>query len=251
MKVKAYWSIGLLFVFIAFLIAKLPAQQVLGRVDLGPNISLQQVSGTLWNGRVGRASIKGIPIDNFKWQLSPLALLVGNISAQINGGNMRDVDAVAIKGEISLSLFDFQPIRTDDLLLFLPTNRILALVELPVPVNAGGRFRLRFEALDFGPDCTTMTGFGDWLNASVEGTNGLISLDTFSAKLSCEDNQIVMQVNEPNMLGLSFVSRLTPDFKEFALEGRFKPDAALPREVHQAAQFFGAPGNDGYIAINL
>jgi general secretion pathway protein N len=38
---------------------------------------------------------------------------------------------------------------------------------------------------------------------------------------------------------------------QFKIEGRFKPEASLPKEVHQAAQFFGQADADGYFPIKF
>jgi general secretion pathway protein N len=38
---------------------------------------------------------------------------------------------------------------------------------------------------------------------------------------------------------------------KFKINGRFKPEASLPKEVHQAAQCFGKADTDGYYPIKF
>lgn len=60
-----------LFAYIIFLIARLPAEQVVARVNLPDNLRIQDVSGTIWQGQIGQMSIQGIPLRSVQWQLSP------------------------------------------------------------------------------------------------------------------------------------------------------------------------------------
>jgi len=52
------------------------------------------------------------------------------------------------------------------------------------------------------------------------------------------------------MLGLSRNARVS-GMRNISVTGRFKPDASLPEEVHQAAQFFGQQDAQGYREIKL
>ena len=127
---------------------------------------------------------------------------------------------------------------------------MLANVALPLPVKAGGRFRVIVNELDFDQQCETLDANGEWLNAQVAGTQGQIQLGSFGAILSCVDNIVVAQVAEPNMLGLSLNARVS-GVRNISVVGKFKPDASLPDEVHQAAQFFGQADAQGYREIKL
>ena len=96
-----------------------------------------------------------------------------------------------------------------------------------------------------------MSGTGDWLNATVAGTQGPIDFGTYSAKLRCEGDDIGISVSEPNLLGLSVDAIVAMNLKRINVEGKFKPDESLPEEVHQASRFFGQPDANGYIAVKL
>ncbi|WP_346993208.1 type II secretion system protein N [Alteromonas gracilis] len=83
------------------------------------------------------------------------------------------------------------------------------------------------------------------------GTQGPIDFGTYSASLRCEGEDIGITVSEPNLLSLSIDAVVAPSMKNVKVSGKFKPDESLPEEVHQASRLFGAPDNQGYIAIRL
>ncbi len=251
MKFRLGWLIAGILAFVFFLIAYLPASQVIGRVSLPANVAVSDVSGTLWEGRAQTIVVNGLPVYGTRWEVNPWALLIGQLSVTVKGGNFRDADAIAFEGPLRTSLFNLQHVESDGFLLFLPVDRVLAEVPLPLPVNAGGRFRVRLETLSFGPACDELRGFGDWLNATVAGTQGPIDFGNYTAELSCQADNIGIAVSEPNKLGLTMNAVIRPDFNVDSVEGRFKPDDDLPDEVHQAARFFGQPGPDGFYPIDL
>ncbi|RDV24871.1 type II secretion system protein N [Alteromonas aestuariivivens] len=251
MKLRLGWAAGTVAALIFFLLKYLPASQVLGRVDLPRNMAISGVSGTIWNGQAELVSVSGLSVTPLNWEIHPLALLVGRVSADIRGGNLRESGQVAFQGPLSISLFDLQSVKAEDFLLFLPVDRVLAKVRLPLPVNAGGRIRLKLDALEFGPECEQLIGSGDWLNATVAGTQGPIDFGSYNAQLTCSEGKIALQVKEPNKLGLTLNATVSADLADISAQGQFKLDPSLPREVHDAAMLFSRPEADGYTRFKL
>ena len=176
-----------------------------------------------------------------------LPLLLGEISADIKAGDIRDIDQISANGHVS---FAGQHLEVDNLLAYLPTNLVISLLPLPIPVQADGRFKVQLDEVDYKAGCQKLTGKGQWLNANFTGTTGVIDLGNFDADLSCENNSIVVDIKQPNSFGLSATATIPADMK-FKISGRFKPDPSLPQEVHQAAQFFGNPDAQGYYPIKF
>jgi len=251
MKSKVSWIIGGIIAFLLFAIAYMPAVHVIGRVALPNNVALSGVSGTLFSGKAQTVIVNGLPINNVKWELSALHLLMGKIKVDLKAGNIRDKNDIAFEGPITTGLFSQTTVNTENFTLYLPVDRVLAQVRLPLPVNAGGRFKVSLDDLTFGPACQSLSGTGDWLNATVAGTQGPIDFGTYSAKLRCEGDDIGIMVSEPNLLSLSMDAVIPITMKNISVSGKFKPSDSLPNEVHQAARLFGAPDNSGYIAIKL
>ncbi|NMH60780.1 type II secretion system protein N [Alteromonas ponticola] len=241
---------GVLF-FIICVIAYMPASQVVGRVDIPANIAIVGVSGTIWEGKAQQIVVQGMPINNVHWDLSAWSLVMGRIHADIVAGNMRDADEIAFKGPVNFSMFDLSNVKSEDASLYFPVDRVLAGVQLPLPVNAGGRFRVLVDELRFAPQCEKLKASGDWLNATVSGTQGPIDFGEYNARLACEGDGVSIIVEEPNQLGLTLHAKLNDKFELTSVEGQFKPAPSLPAEVSQAALLFGQPDADGYTRFSL
>ena len=251
MKLRIGWILGGPIAFLVFVIAYMPAIHVVGRLDLPKGVSINKVSGTIWSGKAQTLVVNGLPINNLKWSISPWSLFTGTLAGDITAGNIRNTDDIAFSGSLSTSLFNFNVLDAENVVVYLPVDRVLSQVKLPLPVNAGGRFKVNIQELAIGQTCQTLSGTGDWLNATVAGTQGPIDFGTYSAKLRCEGDDIGISVSEPNLLGLSVDAIVAMNLKRINVEGKFKPDESLPEEVHQASRFFGQPDANGYIAVKL
>jgi len=247
MKSALKWGSLCLVVYCVFLIVKLPAIQVLPLIQLPKGISVSGVSGTIWNGYSQRVQVNGLPISKVNWSLSFFPLLLGEISADIKAGNIRDIDQISAKGYVS---FSGQRLQVENLLAYIPTNLVISLLPLPIPVQADGRFKVELDEIDYAAGCQELTGKGQWLNANFRGSTGIIDLGNFNADLRCENGSVVVDVKQPNSFGLTAKATIPANMK-FKISGRFKPEANLPKEVHQAAKFFGNPDADGYYPIKF
>lgn len=241
------WGALCLIVYVGFLLVKLPASQLISRVQLPTGISIGGVSGTIWNGKALQVTAHGLPLNKFSWQLDALPLLWGTVSAHVKAGNMRTIDEISFKASVQLSQ---KRLSAKELQAYLPTNLLISLLPLPFPVHADGRFRVQIEELDYADGCQALNGKGQWLLAEVAGLQGQIVLGNFDAQLSCDKGDVLLEVKEPNSFGLSAIARI-PRTMQFSVEGKFKPEPNLPKEVQQAAQFFGKPDGQGYYPLKF
>ena len=251
MKAKIGWIIGGILVFLFFLIAYIPASQVTTRVSLPENVSLYGVSGTVWEGKAEQVIVDGLPVNNVRWDVHTLWLLIGDLHISLKGGNVRSADAISFSGPLTTGVFSTDRISVSNFSAYVPVDRVLAQVSLPLPVNASGRFKLTIQTLDYDGQCNELNGQGSWLNAAVAGTQGPIDFGSYDAALTCTDGKFIVNVEEPNKLGLSMQAQADAQFNDISVQGRFKPDADLPKEVHQAARFFGQPNSNGYTQFKL
>jgi len=81
-KFKIISIIVLLYLF--FLIINFPANIVLSTIDLPSNIKLTSVSGTIWSRKAQQFRYSGIGLGSVKWELHPLNLIMGELSAKIS-----------------------------------------------------------------------------------------------------------------------------------------------------------------------
>lgn len=241
------WGSLCLVVYFIFLIVKLPAVHVLSKIPLPQGVNVSGISGTIWHGHAKRAQVNGLPINDLNWSLSFFPLLLGEMSLDIKAGNIRQVDQISATGWIS---FSGQRLQAENILAYVPSNLVISLLPLPIPIQADGRFKVQLNEVDYETGCRTFSGKGQWLNANFSGATGVIELGNFDADLSCQDGNVVLNVKQPNSFGLTAKATI-PANMQFKIEGRFKPDPNLPKEVHQAAQFFGKTDADGYYPIKF
>ncbi|MCC2617043.1 type II secretion system protein N [Aestuariibacter halophilus] len=244
------WTVTAIAIYLIALLVTLPARQVLPHLPLPASVQVQGVSGTVWQGKAQQVWIDGLPIHGLEWQISPWHLLIGQARVSLKAGNARDSEEVSLSGPLAVPLWGEPAIEAESLELYLPTDLVIAKLPLPLPVNAGGRFKVSIDTLQYAGRCQQLQGKGQWLNASVAGTRGPIALGNFDAQLMCDDGSVMIGVRPPNEFGLTADATVSPEL-QFSVIGRFKPADNLPEEVHQAAAFFGKTDAEGYYAINF
>jgi len=136
----------------------LPARWVVGRIEPGLHgVRLQQVQGTLWNGRANEVvAANGKTLGQLSWQLSRRALL-GQLQLQLQlrgpalsfSGGMRKIDESrtewrGVNLQVDLAaLGDYVTFPQDKPLgeLQLSADRILLQGGWPLQMQAGGQWR--------------------------------------------------------------------------------------------------------------
>lgn len=254
LKMKPWkWVVLAIFTYLMLLIAYLPAAHVVAFVQKNnPQlpIIIGKTNGTVWSGSVEQVVSQGIVLKNLHWELSPWSLLIGRASIDLKGGDIRASEQAYIKGNLTTSLFKLANFKAHELKLFLPARSVMAQVPLPVPVAADGRFRVDIKTFEFDDACVDLDGKGSWLKGTVSGPSGVILFGNFDAILACEGDQFSLAIQPENKLNLDAKVLLSVDGK-YKIDGRFKPSDDMPKEVHQAASFFGGADNEGFRKINL
>lgn len=237
-----------LSLYLIFLVITLPASQIINRIALPPNISFAEPEGTIWNGRTSNLKYNGVLFNQISWEMAPLKLLLGRVELEVNvGSNRRNSQDIKIDGTVALGFSSFS---VNNLTINAPAERLIGYFPLPVPLEAEGRFNVDIKEAEFTQHCQTIDAIGKWNNASVSGMAGMIDMGNFIADISCQQPNILVSIKDANLLGIDAVATINPKFN-VSVQGRFKPDPSLPREVHQAAQFFGAPDGEGYFPLAL
>lgn len=70
--------------YLFFLITTLPASVVLSTINLPKNITLSSISGTIWSGKARQFHVSGIALGSVSWELHPLNLIIGELSADVS-----------------------------------------------------------------------------------------------------------------------------------------------------------------------
>jgi general secretion pathway protein N len=247
LKKRFQWALLAIVVYLVFLIVYLPAKQATSRLTLPNNTKVYGVSGSIWQGQAQRATVKGVELRTLEWSLNFLPLLTGRISADIEFGNIRETEQVSAKGQISIKGKAFD---ASDLILYVPVAQLISQFTLPFPADVGGRLKVELDDISYDQYCTALSGDAQWLNASVNTFNTAVELGTMSAKLNCETQQVTLDIQQPNVLGLAAKAKVDAKGK-FSINGKFKPDDSLPPQIKRAASIFGEPDSSGFYTLEL
>lgn len=236
--------------YLLFLVVLAPAAWWLKLLSLPAQVQLGPVSGTLWQGQVQAISLNGYLLPAVNWQLKPWAVLTGKLALTLDIGQIRQTALPYAKAELS---YGFSGLELGASQLRLPVEPIIPLLKLRLPfqVAASGNMLVNIEKFRIGqPWCAELTGKASWLDAKFQAPSGWIDLKALDAALSCQQGQLQLVTDANNPLALN-VTALIGEQGKYQLNGTMKPDASLPKEVHQAMQFVSAPDAEGRFTLKL
>ncbi|MEI5640340.1 MULTISPECIES: type II secretion system protein N [unclassified Pseudoalteromonas] len=241
-----------LIAFIIFSAFTMPAAVILQlfKGQLPANLQLGAVNGTVWQGQVSGVRFNNIQLNQVEWQLQPASLLGGNLAGRVKFGNARDSNEISGNARFSSNLFS-QSLRVSNASLRFSVEQAMEQVTLPLPVDAKGRVIVNVDNYQLGqPYCEDLQGEISSPNIDVKGMNGWFSIGDLSGQLDCKSGDIAVVVDPENRLGLQADATLAANF-QFRVAGNIKPEASLPKEVHDAVKFLGRPDSDGRYPVNL
>ncbi|MBU1617866.1 MAG: type II secretion system protein N [Gammaproteobacteria bacterium] len=236
--------------YLVFLVLLAPAAWWLKLVSLPAQVQLGPVTGTLWQGQVQAVSLNGYVLPQVNWQLKPWAFLMGKVALDLDIGQIRQTTLPYAKAQLS---YGFSGLQLQSSQLRLPVEPIVPLLKLRLPfqVAASGNMLLNIQDFSMGqPWCEQLAGKASWLEAKFQAPSGWIDLKAIDANLSCEQGQLQLVTEPGNPLALN-VTALIGEQGKYQLNGTMKPDASLPKEVHQAMQFVGQPDAEGRFTLKL
>lgn len=218
-------------VFVGVGIATLPASLLVGR--LPPDLKVEGVSGTVWNGGADAIRLRGKPLGGFNWNAEPAALLAGELAFQIEvtrpDGYIRGRIAATIGGaltgrdlELDLPLTALHPGSDQDWRGALHGTVQSVRLEQGWPVAVIGTFQ--------------MTGLTPPASDLPIGDYAL----EFDGRADTP-TQLVGRVRD---LAAPLVVRAQLVIKRdrsYTLEGDVKPRPDAPPDVTRAVTFLGSP----------
>ncbi|MBS3797234.1 type II secretion system protein N [Pseudoalteromonas sp. BDTF-M6] len=254
MSVKKISGLAVVFVvfLLVFAIALLPASVALEwfKKDLPPGLQLGPATGTIWQGQVHGVRYQGQYVSTVRWQVQPLALLQAKLNTDLVLGNKRNANELSAQGQLVYGLFN-KELQLHDAQARLSLEQVLQRVRLPIPTEAKGRVFVELDNYQLGePHCQALAGTISSADINVKGRNGWFSIGELEGELGCVNGAAKVTVTKENRLGLQ-VDAGFDERGQFSVNGFIKPDASLPKDVHDAVQFLGAQGADGRYRINF
>ncbi|ALS31637.1 general secretion pathway protein N [Pseudoalteromonas translucida KMM 520] len=245
-------SIVFLLSFIVFCIIKLPAAVAidLAKPYFPKQLEVGQSVGTIWQGQMMQVRYQGEQLNNVRWDVAGWALFTGKLNANVKFGDPRERSDISGYADVSFGLFNKQ-VKVTNGLVRSTVERAMQRIQLPLPVTAKGRVILELAEYTSGaPYCESLQGEIASPNIDVQGLNGWFNIGPLGGNLSCKSGDIAILIDPDNTLGLEADAILKANF-DFKVSGYVKPDATLPKDVHDAVKFLGRPDNQGRYPLNF
>lgn len=246
MKKSILWGCGLT-AYVVFAATLAPASLWLKLLPLPADVKLGAVSGTLWSGQIAGVQRAPLYFPELKWKLQLAPLWRGKVGVTVNGGELRDMELPYLQLAAELGL---GAITVRQSTLRLPIAGILPQLQLPMPVDASGALVLNIQQFALGqPYCSDLQGNASWQQAKFKAPTGWIDLNAIHSTLDCEEGNISLQTSADNPLSLLVKAEVLAG--SYRIAGSLKPEASMPKEVHQAMQFVGQPDAEGRFPLRL
>lgn len=243
---KPLWRYSLfgLLAFLLFVVILFPADRMYAWLQQRGESSLQlyQVSGTVWQGQVGRLRVAGFDLENVGWQLHPWALLMGRLEMEVGiAGAGADVGLV-LGRNLSGSYFVRQ--RGE----FLAMTALEALLNKQ-PYGLTGEISLDLDDIRLiDGKLENITGSLHWRQAGLAEPLDIqvgdfeLSLETLDGVLqgTLTDNGGPLQAEGILMLSADNSYRLT-----LTLRSRDKSRS----DIKQALRMLGTPSPEGKVSL--
>lgn len=231
--------------YLIFLLASAPLTLLTNNIKLPNNISIQGVSGSIWQGKIASAIINQNKIEKISTDVSFWSLFTLSPSVKVSFG---DAMLAGPEGKFTLNISSTQ-LALSKLEVFISANDVAKQLPLPIPVSAQGNIEVNMPTLQLaiGEKLTCKAAQGDviWLRAGVVALDQNIKLGRFIADISCKDGDFLAVVSPKNNLGLSFDAVLALPEQRPSGQGYLKPGAKFPNELKSALSFLGRPDNQG------
>ena len=246
MKIK--FILLFVFCYLFFLVATLPAATVMRFVPKNSGINVASVSGTLWHGKAHQLTYKKhYHLQQMDWDVDWLALPTLQLKLDITFHNGRQ----AMTGNASV-LLGFSGISAENVDIDLTAPELLSHLNLALPVNALGNLALDINKVSLGkPYCKQLDGQLIWKNARLDSELGNIDLETANADLSCQNGQLVADLQQSSeQLNSTFKFTLKAQ-GAYQLQGHLKAGDKLAPEFKDALSWVGTKNSAGEIPLNF
>lgn len=251
---KKWFTLGVIFLasYLVFIVATLPLALVINNSKLPKNISIQAISGTVWQGEIGQVTVDKNIIKQVTTKLSFWSLFTLMPKVDISFGS--DILA-GPQGQLTLAISQSK-LNLSDVNIFLSANEIAQQARLPLPITAKGEVELNFSDISIALDtrkCSEAKGKVDWSRAGVIAMEQNIKLGKFSSNITCEKGELVAKIAPKNDIGLSFTAYVSSTGNSVRVSGNgyIKPGVKFPAKLKSALSFLGNPDAQGRYRLNF
>ncbi|MDN3653005.1 type II secretion system protein N [Thalassotalea ponticola] len=234
-----------LLLYVLFVVVLAPAKKVLSYVDLPKGVYLGMVSGSVFSGKADVVRLGDHSVEQVQWQLKPLSLLLLNPTADVTFGAPR----LGYQGQLTASnLLATPSLRNVE--ITADADYVVGQLNLMVDVQAQGQLQLALENFIPGQAvCEQATGDLLWQQAEINATGEYVALGDFDADISCQQGDVVLDVNKDNGLGIELKASFNG--RQVRANGFLTPGEQFPQALEPMLGFMGRKDNQGRYRIRI
>ena len=224
-------------VFVAVGVATLPASLLVSR--LPPDVALQGVGGSVWNGGATEFRLQGVPLGALAWTVQPAELLRGRIAYRVD---LRRADGF-VRGVVATG-FGGGAITARDVVLQLPLTTLS-------PQTAATAWR--GDLAGTVPSARIEGGWpvaasGTFTMSNLQPPGAALRVGSYALEVDPEattPQQIVGRVRDLHAPLVVRAQLIVRRDRTYQLEGDVTPKPGAPREVADTVAFLGLPDAQG------
>ncbi|TDP40173.1 type II secretion system protein N (GspN) [Idiomarina aquatica] len=243
---KRWWLIA---VYLLALLVMLPAK-IIYWLPIPAQVSISQVSGSLWQGRIGSLQVQGVTLNDMQWDWQLLQLFTGEVAVDVRVPPQNN--PLAVNGRISAGLTE---LAATDLRASGDLATLLQLANTRLPLKTQGNWNLSIDTFvvsDPSPAkwCNQLTGSANGRNIQVLVNGAWQSLGDFPVALGCaESGAVTLTMNGENSLGLAMQGDINS--QDINISGTVRPNPRTPEGLAQMFQYLGQPDSQGRYRFSL
>jgi len=225
------------------LVALMPARFAVDMLGarLGP-LQLQDVSGTIWNGRAGSTVAHGRPLGALDWKVHPRALLGARLDLDLG------LQGSEFDGRTFASLSG-STLRLRDAVLFMDAQRLQPAIDIPA-LQMRGRVEIRLaEAELVAGFPRQLRGEAYWRDAAVAGAAEAL-LGTLSARFQTAADGAVIGTLQDEGGPLSLDGQFRAGLTGYEADALLVARDGNP-QVIEALRHVGEPQADGSSLLQI
>lgn len=247
MKFKLAVGASFGVVFIASLVAHVPASWLWQHAPKINGLSLEGITGTPWQGSAGNVRWQNKPFGHLQWNMRMSRLLQGELAFDVRFGKGSEFH---LQGQGLVGYNSDGPFA-EKLLLSMPADQAIAQAQLPVPLTVKGNLELTVRNYHYAaPYCKTLDATLAWVQGSAEIPMGTITPGPVFADLSCAKGAVVAKINQTSAdVSSDWQANLATN-RQYKFHGWFKPGAQFPAGLAKQLKWLGDPNTKGQYKLN-
>ncbi|PSU88340.1 type II secretion system protein N [Photobacterium kishitanii] len=234
-------------VFIASLVAHIPASWVWQHAPKINGLALEGITGTPWQGTAVNVRWQNQTFGRLHWDMRLGRLLHGELAFDVRFGQGSEwqLQGQGLVGYSSAGPF------AEKLLLSMPAAQAVSQAQLPVPITVKGNLELTVRDYHYAaPYCKTLDATLAWVQGAAETPMGTIKPGPVFADLNCANGAVVAKIKQASDdVSSDWQANLATN-QQYKLQGWFKPGAQFPAELAKQLKWLGEPNTKGQYKLN-